>query len=368
MKNREKISVYSIKTEGMELENKREEKMVSFLAYCLLKNHFYPVEIWSRFLQQKLLGVNYKRTLNRLEEKQILQIFPSYSNALHFCKKYSFTKKFKRELRDGRLKWNQLGIWQPRETIWEDEEPTSDSYLQKIKDFYQEQVRVLPTFTELFSILSCRDKIFSSGFLKERERMRVLRVSRGRCGRVYHPVICMSKALRPYVTIKKEPLLVYDIALCHPTFMQLLAGEDREQYIKEWLNGTDYYSKFGDDREEIKIIYEKAITQTTEMDCNATSIKGSIRSSLFSYPHLRDGLQYLWGKGISTQAFFQKIESELIIKTLEENPDLEILPMHDGVAGRIGNKKQLEEFVDLCKQKSKKLYDMDVNFRSHLVH
>jgi hypothetical protein len=358
---KEKIEIYSIQTEDMKLETKAERRFVSFLSYCLLRNHLYPVEIWSKFLQQKLLGVNYKRVLDELQDKKILEIHPSYSNALHFCKKYSFTRKFRESLKHGKIKWGTLSITHPVQTHWEEALSPNDRYLKRIVGFYKEHVQVLPSFMELFSILSCGDKMFSSGFLKERERTRSIKVSRGRCGRIYHPLICMPRPMRSHMTIKGEKLRVYDIHLCHPTFMQILTGDDRESYVQEWLQ-EDCYSKFGP-RDEVKIEYEKAISNL-EAAAQPGSIKHQIRNSLYQYKDLRDNLECLQHKGITLQSLFQKLEADLIIKTLEDNPGLELLPMHDGVVGRDSNNADLQEFIALCKEKARDKYDMKLEFRS----
>lgn len=179
-------------------------------------------------------------------------------------------------------------------------------------------------------------------------------VKHGNTGRIYHPVILMSKKLRPFLRIHGETVHYIDVTACHP---YLLAHFANKQERGPWLElcENDFYAPLVTDswsRETIKEHFQKAISYSPQgRGPIATHILNHIKKhspSIFAW------LEAQWltceneGKeGNTPQYLLQKLESSIFVEAVynKHRESMWMLPMHDGIAVEKENLDKAEEAV-----------------------
>lgn len=172
-------------------------------------------------------------------------------------------------------------------------------------------------------------------------------------GRIYHPVIEMSRKLRKYVRYKNEKVITLDIKACHPFLLAHYANsEDREKWLE--LCRTDLYNQFVTDeypREIVKISFQKALSERSSDLC-ASRIQMMIKND---FPSIWKHLQGKWeiirkeGKeGNSVQLEMQRLESKIFVDGVLTKlaKKIWLLPMHDGIMVEEHNFQKVKKLID----------------------
>lgn len=123
-------------------------------------------------------------------------------------------------------------------------------------------------------------------------------------------------------------------------------------------------------RDDVKILFEKAISETkAKKEINYTkgsskAIVQQIRKDLFKYEEIKTFLGRAWQMvNIKTsQAFLQEMESDITVGVIRDNPDLCVIPMHDGAAVSSKNISDLEKFESLSVAKCKELFGFCISY------
>lgn len=172
-------------------------------------------------------------------------------------------------------------------------------------------------------------------------------------GRIYHPVIEMSRGLREYVRYNGEKPCQIDIKACHPFLLAHYADEaDKTKWLE--LCTTDFYSQFVTPeypRELVKVCFQKALSERCNDLCSS-HIQKMIRDR---FPSIWMHLKAKWkiikeqGKaGNSVQLEMQQLESKIfvdqVLTKLAKN--VWCLPMHDGIMVEHQNFKKAVKLID----------------------
>jgi hypothetical protein len=179
-------------------------------------------------------------------------------------------------------------------------------------------------------------------------------VSQPANGRIYHPVIEMSRGLRKYVRYNGKTPCKIDIKACHPFLLAHFADEqDKEQWLE--LCRKDIYSLFVNDdytRDMVKISFQKALTERSSDLC-ACHIQKMIRTNFPSiWSHLQSKWQIIREQGKadnSVQLEMQQLESKIfvdyVLKKLAKKVSF-VLPMHDGLMIEEKDYKKAVKLID----------------------
>lgn len=178
-------------------------------------------------------------------------------------------------------------------------------------------------------------------------------VSRPANGRIYHPVIEMSRGLRKYVRYNNQVPCKVDIKACHPFLLAHFADEqDKEEWLK--LCREDIYNIFVNEkytRDMVKESFQKALTEKTNDEC-AKSIQRVLESC---FPSIWSHLQGKWkiireqGKqDNSVQLEMQQLESRIFVDYVLTKLSKKVwcLPMHDGLMIEEKNYKKAVKLID----------------------
>jgi hypothetical protein len=178
-------------------------------------------------------------------------------------------------------------------------------------------------------------------------------VSQPANGRIYHPVIEMSRGLRKYVRYNGKTPCKIDIKACHPFLLAHFADEqDKEQWLE--LCRKDIYSLFVNDdytRDMVKISFQKALTERSSDLC-ACHIQKMIRTNFPSiWSHLQSKWQIIREQGKadnSVQLEMQQLESKIFVDYVLKKLAKKVwcLPMHDGIMLEEKDYKKAVKLID----------------------
>lgn len=155
-------------------------------------------------------------------------------------------------------------------------------------------------------------------------------------GRFYHPLICMSRLLRPYARANGEKLYAVDGKAFHPHLLATFLPESKRQEYLDYLRKIDiyslflpeYYEDYDDERDDVKRIYQIFLG---DKDPRGKAIE--IYSwYAANFPEIIEQKKRIQKSGGTVQMVLQRLESSIFIEKIFAKAGFWCLPMHDGLA------------------------------------
>jgi hypothetical protein len=151
------------------------------------------------------------------------------------------------------------------------------------------------------------------------------------CGRAFHPIIEMSKILRPYIRINGEKLVNIDAKSFHPHLIASFITDkiQREKYLGILKRG--FYEEFVDknhSRDKIKVLLQKWLSGRPTKDPKVLEIGRWYEDN---FPDVALKMKELKKRKTTFQMCLQQIESSIFVAEVFMKADFWCLPMHDGL-------------------------------------
>ena len=154
-----------------------------------------------------------------------------------------------------------------------------------------------------------------------------------KCGRAFHPIIEMSKILRPYIRKNGEKLVNIDAKSFHPyliaSCIEDINQRDREKYLDIVRGG--FYEKFEDtnhSRDLIKVAFQKYLSGRPTLDSKVSEISRWFETN---FPDVPLKMMQLKKKRTTFQMYLQQLESRIFVDEVFMKAKFWCLPMHDGI-------------------------------------
>jgi|GEM_PF-5060503 len=192
------------------------------------------------------------------------------------------------------------------------------------------------------------------GYVKQINSKRI-KASIGESGRIFHPLICMSRIIRKYARHNDEELCAIDGKAFHPHLLATFLNESSRQEYLDYLRGCDIYGMFmpehfenaDDERSIVKHMYQIFLG-----DENPRGIALEIHSwYAANFPNIIEAKNRIQKAGGTVQMTLQKIESSIFIENVFAKARFWCLPMHDGLAVKSDDRI---EAAELCYNEIKK--------------
>lgn len=326
-----------------------ELKMISFFSYRTEEtikyhnsDHFIP---FAKVFAQQLYGSEYFKTLGRLRKRGILTPKeidkkpngdPSYFG-FGVCTSYKLQEDCITAIRNKDYSKSVLKIpyvhspKKPPETFQAISE--SDSVLvSKLAGAYQ-GLTVSASWQDCFSPdspdASYGGFLAGKHFVKQIHKGQV-NISLGESGRLFHPLICMQREIRAFVSKDGIDLVGVDGKAFHPHLLAYFLSEPSRQNYLDFLERNDIYSIFVDDahnRDEIKRMFQ-IFLGGERLYGKALEIEKWYRQN---YPEITQWKQRVKNRGDTVQMELQKLESGIFVDGVFANIGCWCLPMHDGI-------------------------------------
>ena len=177
-----------------------------------------------------------------------------------------------------------------------------------------------------------------------------IKVSMGESGRIFHPLICMQREMRAFVSKDGGKLIAVDGKAFHPHLLAtFLPDSNRRHEYLDFLAKADiyslfmpeYYEDYDEARDEVKRIFQIFLGDETPRG-KAIEISSWYDAN---FPEIIREKNRIQEAGGTVQMKLQKIESDIFIKNIFDNADFWCLPMHDGIAVK---PEDTERGVDFC--------------------
>ncbi len=341
-------------------------KLLGFMVWRMSRSRNFKEHRWlplPRRTLRRALGGNYRDAIREAEGLGIIRHFKnaagvSYSHDKGICKRYQFTDKYAQDVYCGRFfvsTGKQARIYsdgkEKRETQRKQpdkEDPTIEKLLRaydgvRLADRWQNDLWGSGEGEGFYGDHQWAFQIKSG----------VITATRSDSGRLYHPLICMRKALRPFVSYKGQKIAYIDVKAAHPCFLANFADcADQSHWLGICREGI--YERFVTDSvtsDEVKDAFQVAISYSPKG-------KGKLASAIVDFiemeaPSIHAWLSAQWIKcasegkeGNTVQFHLQKLESEIFVRRGFAELDFWTLPMHDGLAVELQNveraKSQME--------------------------
>ena len=155
-------------------------------------------------------------------------------------------------------------------------------------------------------------------------------ISFGKSGRLFHPLICMQRELRAFVSKDGVDLVGVDGKAFHPYLLASFLSEPSRQNYLDFLANNDIYSVFVDDdfnRDEIKRMFQ-IFLGSERLYGKALEIEKWYRQN---YPEITQWKQMVRNQGGTVQMELQTLEANIFVDGVFANIGCWCLPMHDGI-------------------------------------
>jgi len=286
------------------------------------------------------IAKNYRDYIDYLILHKVLQVNEQYQfnqsgvakeNLVEaFCKQYAFTQKYVSQTSDELIK------------ITYKIKKKHGSVLQLKKSNHVET----PSTAAIKEILENRvsvDEAYENDGLSElsynwlrRTELGILSAKQGRTGRMYYNVTYMNGEARKYIKIDGEKTSQIDLKTLFP-FLTLTMCENRRE-LEAWtmLLEDDFYVVVGkvvgsDNRDYCKQIFPKWLSGKYTGATYGAVFKFAKFMKQF-FPVLNAKIEKLWSDGVSLAAYFQDLESNVVVKKVFQTLNvcgIPTLPVHD---------------------------------------
>jgi hypothetical protein len=309
---------------------------------------------------KKLFGSNYSRGIRELESLNLIEpkwYFDEDGNRFKYSEDKGIAISYKiTDFASDQIKKNQFRFIQRefsykipkrKNGIFKLETDSDDPKNIKILDAYQ-GITIEPQWIDLFRYPNYfppdhykypSEPIARTGFfyhsigLVEGILQKTISVKTdSECGRAFHPIIEMSKVLRPYIRKNKQPLVNIDAKSFHPFLIaSCLDDEDkREGYLNIVRGG--FYEIFlveNYSRDMIKVALQKYLSGRPTKDSKVLEIARWYEEK---FPDVPLKMMELKKKKTTFQMYLQKLESSIFVDEVFMKASFWCLPIHDGIA------------------------------------
>jgi hypothetical protein len=226
------------------------------------------------------------------------------------------------------------------------ETPSCDPKNIKLLDSYQ-GISIEPDWLDIFRNLKhyppdhykypsepiARTGLFfhSKGLVESIIKKTIPVKTNSKCGRAFHPIIEMSKILRPYIRKNGEKLVNIDAKSFHPYLIASCISDinEREKYLDIVRGG--FYEKFEDtnhSRDLIKVAFQKYLSGRPTLDSKVWEISRWFEAA---FPEVPLKMIQLKKKRTTFQMYLQQLESRIFVDEVFMKAKFWCLPMHDGI-------------------------------------
>ena len=165
-------------------------------------------------------------------------------------------------------------------------------------------------------------------------------------GRVFHPVLELTKIVRPYIRKDGEKLVNIDAKSFHPYLIASFIADkyQREQYLGILKKG--FYELFWDknhSRDQIKVSLQKWLSGRTTKDPKVLEIGRWFEDK---FPDVALKMKVLKKQKKTFQMCLQQLESSIFVDDVFMKADFWNLPMHDGISVLDKDRIEAFEFVN----------------------
>jgi hypothetical protein len=152
------------------------------------------------------------------------------------------------------------------------------------------------------------------------------------CGRAFHPIIELSKILRPYIRKNGEKLINIDCKSFHPFLIASCIADlnDRNRYLALVRGG--FYEIFIDEsysRDMNKVALQKYLSGRPTKDSKVLEIAQWYKAN---FPDVPLKMRELKKKRKTFQMYLQQLESRIFVDEVFMKAEFWCLPMHDGLS------------------------------------
>lgn len=366
--------------------SEREIKLISFFSGNTLSiinkfssNYFIP---FARDFAVKVFTTSYYKMLMRLIEAGYLE--PQelgidkngnpyyYSKARGFCRCYKLSDESIKDLRAGKYTKNLIQVPflpSPKKspeffTVTTD----SDSPLiAKIARAYG-GISIDEAWQWYSSpdtpYLDYSEHLIAKSYARQINEGKI-KVSIPANGRIYHPLICLHRVLRPFVRKDGAFLMGVDGKAFHPHLLAtFLAGEKKSEYVN-FLAGNDIYEEFMDSSYSDYGTERNRIKKCFQLFCGNKPLFGKPMEIYNWYrkrfPEIICRKEELKAAGTTVQMTLQNLESDIFIKRIFANADFWMLPMHDGL---VVKPDETYRAVEFCGQQIRDYLRFDIKLES----
>jgi hypothetical protein len=349
-----------------------EIRMVSFFSsktmeiMAKLSNDFYIP--FSKCFASSVFG-KYHKSLSRLLELGILKAKVigaskdgkplTYSKDNNICKSYRLSDSCIKSLKRGEYTKNELKL----PFVYNPKNPPI-----KVNIISDSESALIPKLAKAFEGLNVSEnwqdsfdgKNESADFSQyqaaktytSRINKRQIKISIPPSGRIYHPLICMNRIFRPFVTKDGEKLLVIDGKAFHPHLLASFLSEKNKRRYLDFLAANDIYSLFMQgDHPKGSDAYDKERDRVKKCFMIFLGDKRIFGTSkeiqqwfAANYPEIIFKQKELKRTGGTMQMTLQKIESDIFINRIFANATFWTIPMHDAIAILPNDKEEAEKF------------------------
>jgi len=295
-----------------------------------------------------------------------------YLKDKNICMSYSLSSESIENLRAGNYSRNTIKLpyhYPPRKLpVSFHVKSCADSPLvKKIEEAYQ-GISISPDWIENFNPKngnadSC-SYFHARGWVKQIQQGEIS-VSIGYSGRVFHPLICLQRDLRRYVSKDGEHLVGVDGKAFHPHLVATFLPKSKRQDYIDFLTKIDiyslfvpeYYEEYSDARNEVKKYYQIFLG-----DENPKGPALEIYSwYAMYYPEVIEKKNEIQQDGRTVQMHLQKIEAEIFVNRVFSKADFWCLPMHDGIAVK---PEDTDRAVKFCAENIRDYLGFDIKVES----
>lgn len=152
------------------------------------------------------------------------------------------------------------------------------------------------------------------------------------CGRAFHPIIEMSKVLRPYIRKNKQPLVNIDAKSFHPFLIaSCIENKEKQEEYLDIIRGG-FYEIFVDEsysREMIKVSLQKYLSGRPTKDPKVLEIGRWYEDK---FPDVPLKMKELKRKRKKFQMYLQQLESSIFVDDVFMKSNFWCLPAHDAIS------------------------------------
>lgn len=326
-------------------------RLIGYMTYRMGQSQNFKSHGWLPVPSdtlRSLLGGGYLKVMNEVQAKGIVLQYSnkdgvSYSKDKGICKQFKFAPLYAADVKADRLDVTpsrQARVYfdgKPKKEIresaapciekliraydgitvcdaWQDAEWERDGDTEQLREFWG-------NWTWATQIGSGRVTAKESG-----------------SGRLYHPLICMKRELRPFARYRGRTIHYIDVKAAHPFFLALFADCGEQE---RWLTlcRADIYKGFESatvSRDDVKTAFQVAISPPSYHG------RGKLAESILELiqreaPSIHRWLLSQWEREESVQFVLQSLESEIFVKRGFMELPFWNIPMHDGLAVEAGN-------------------------------
>jgi hypothetical protein len=169
--------------------------------------------------------------------------------------------------------------------------------------------------------------------------------SESKSGRMFHPLLELTKLVRPYARIDGEKLVNIDAVCFHPFLVaSCIENEaDRSRYLD--CVRKDFYERFEDSnysRSKVKVSYQKFLSGKPT-DSKSKEIRKWYEDR---FPEVILKMKELKQNKTTFQMYLQKLESSIFVDAVFMQADFWCLPMHDGLCVLQKDENQAKDLIN----------------------